>query len=180
MTEGTQNAKDGAAAMRGILIEKVTVNIGVGAPGDKLEQAKSLLERLADGRQPVETHARRRDPVFKLRKGLPIGTKVTLRGDAAKSFLEKALIAKRRVLKGSNFDRQGNFAFGVHEYIDFPGAKYDPAIAMFGFDVCVSLGRPGRRITLRKLRSSPIGRKQRISRDEAIEFAKSALNVKVE
>jgi len=169
-----------ANKMREILIEKVTVNIGVGAPGDKLEQAKSLLERLADGRQPVETHARRRDPVFKLRKGLPIGTKVTLRGEEAKSFLEKALIAKRRVLKQSNFDKQGNFAFGVHEYIDFPGAKYDPAIAMFGFDVCVSLGRPGRRITLRKLRPASVGKTHRISKDEAIEFARSALNVKIE
>jgi large subunit ribosomal protein L5 len=169
-----------ANKMREILIEKVTVNIGVGAPGDKLEQAKSLLERLVGGKQPVETHARRRDPVFKLRKGMPIGTKVTLRGEEAKSFLDKALIAKRRVLKQTNFDKQGNFAFGVHEYIDFPGAKYDPAIAMFGFDICVSLGRPGRRVTLRKLRSTPIGKNHRITKDEAIEFARSALNVKIE
>ncbi len=91
-----------------------------------MSRRKASLERLADGRKPVETHARRRDPVFKLRKGLPIGTKVTLRGDEAKAFLEKAFTAKRRVLKQSNFDKQGNFAFGVHEYIDFPGAKYDP------------------------------------------------------
>jgi large subunit ribosomal protein L5 len=166
--------------MREILVEKVTVNIGVGAPGDKLEQAKTLLERLADGRKPVETHARRRDPVFKLRKGLPIGTKVTLRGDEAKSFLDKALTAKRRVLRQSNFDKQGNLAFGVHEYIDFPGAKYDPAIAMFGFDVCVSLSRRGRRVMLRKLRPAAVGKRHRVSRDEAMEFAKSTLNVKVE
>jgi large subunit ribosomal protein L5 len=166
--------------MKEILIEKVTVNIGVGAPGDKLEQAKTLLERLADGRMPVETHARRRDPVFKLRKGQPIGTKVTLRGGDAKAFLEKALIAKRKVLKESNFDRGGNFAFGVHEYIDFPGAKYDPAIAMFGFDVCVSLSRRGRRVSLRKLRPGSVGKKHRISREEAMEFARNALGAKVE
>jgi len=166
--------------MRGILIEKVTVNIGVGAPGDKLEQAKGLLERLADGRKPVETHARRRDPVFKLRKGMPIGTKVTLRGEAAKSFLDKALIAKRRVLRESNFDMQGNFAFGIHEYIDFPGAKYDPEIAMFGFDICVSLSRKGRRVSHRKLRPGDVGKSHRITRDEAMDFAKNALNVKVE
>jgi large subunit ribosomal protein L5 len=169
-----------ANKMREILIEKVTVNIGVGAPGEKLEQAKGLLGRLADGRTPVETHARRRDPVFKLRKGMPIGTKVTLRGDAAKSFLEKALSAKRRVLRESNFDNQGNFAFGVHEYIDFPGAKYDPDIAMFGFDICVSLSRRGRRVSARRLRSKPVGRAHRISRDEAMEFAKNTLSVKVE
>ncbi len=180
MTSETQNPKPGNGAMREILIEKVTVNIGVGQPGDRLEQAKTLLGRLADGRSPVETHARRRDPVFKLRKGLAIGTKVTLRGEEAKSFLEKALIAKRRVLKSSNFDKQGNFAFGVHEYIDFPGAKYDPSIAMFGFDVCVSLSRRGRRVALRKLRPASVGRGHRVTKDEAMDFAKSALNVKVE
>lgn len=166
--------------MREILIEKVTVNIGVGAPGDKLEQAKTLIERLADGKTPVETYARRRDPVFKLRKGLPIGAKVTLRGQDAKAFLEKALIAKRKVLKQSNFDKQGNFAFGVHEYIDFPGAKYDPAIAMFGFDVCVSLARRGRRVAIRKLRPAPVGIRHRITKDEAMEFAKNTFSVRVE
>lgn len=65
-------------SMREILVEKVTVNIGVGAPGEKLDQAKTLLNRLTGGKTPVETQAKKRDPVFKLRKGLPIGTKVTL------------------------------------------------------------------------------------------------------
>lgn len=166
--------------MREILIEKVTVNIGVGAPGEKLDNAKALLERLTEGKTPVETHARRRDPVFKLRKGLPIGAKVTLRGEGARTFLDKALAAKRRVLKASNFDRSGNFAFGVHEYIDFPGAKYDPSIDMFGFDICVSLSRKGRRVSLRKLRPAPVGSRHRITREEAMEFAKSSFNVKIE
>jgi large subunit ribosomal protein L5 len=168
------------ADMREILINKVTVNIGVGAPGEKLDQAKGLLSRLTSERVPVETLARRRDPVFKLRKGLPIGTKVTLRGDEAKVFLEKALAAKRKVLKESNFDKQGNFAFGVHEYIDFPGAKYDPGIAMFGFDVCVSLARRGGRVSVRRLRPAKIGNAHRISREEAMEFMKGQFNVKIE
>ena len=168
------------ADMREIIIDKVTVNIGVGAPGDKLEQAKTLLSRLTEGRKPIETTARKRDPVFKLRKGLPIGAKVTLRGTSAKSFLDKALSAKRRQLKESNFDKQGNFAFGVHEYIDFPGAKYDPAIAMFGFDVCVSLGRRGRRVSLRRLRPGSVGSRHRITKEEAMQFAKDALSVRLE
>ncbi len=167
-------------AMRKILIEKVTVNIGVGAPGDRLENAKGLISRLTGDRKPVETTAKRREPVFKLRKGMPIGTKVTLRGADASSFLEKALIARRKTLKESNFDRQGNFAFGVPEYIDFPGAKYDPAIGMFGFDVCVSLVRPGRRVTVRRLRAASIGKRHRIGREEAMEFVKGAFGVKFE
>ena len=68
----------------------------------------------------------------------------------------------------------------IHEYIDFPGAKYDPGIAMFGFDVCVSLSRKGRRIALRKLRPSSVGKSHRVTKEEAMEFAKSALNVKLE
>ncbi|MDD5339875.1 MAG: 50S ribosomal protein L5 [Candidatus ainarchaeum sp.] len=168
------------SSMRDILIEKVTVNIGVGAPGERLDHAKGLLSRLAGNRKPVETVAKRREPVFKLRKGMAIGTKVTLRGGDAKSFLEKAFAARRKMIKESNFDKQGNFAFGVPEYIDFPGAKYDPAIGMFGFDVCVSLVRPGRRVSLRRLRPATIGKGHRISREEAMEFVKSSFGVKIE
>ena len=166
--------------MRDILIEKVVVNIGVGQPGDILDNAKDLLSRLADGRKPIETKAKRREPTFKLRKDLPIGTKVTLRGDSAKSFLEKALVAKRKVLSKSNFDRQGNLAFGVHEYIDFPGVKYDPSMEMYGFDVCVSLARKGNRVKHRMLRTAKIGKKHRISKDEAIEFVEKNFGVKFE
>lgn len=166
--------------MREILIDKVTVNIGVGEPGTTLDAARELLGRLAEGRKPVETHAKRREPVFKLRKGLAIGTKVTLRGEDAKAFLEKALTAKRKTLKLSNFDKQGNFAFGVHEYIDFPGVKYDPTIAMFGFDVCVSLTRRGARVSRRRLRPAKVGKKHRVTKEEATEYAKENFGVKFE
>jgi len=166
--------------MREIIIEKVTVNIGVGEPGEKLDQAKDLLSRIAEDRKPIETQAKRREPAFKLRKGLSIGSKVTLRDAAAKSFLEKALTARRKTLKESNFDRQGNFAFGIREYIDFPGVKYDPSIPMFGFDVCVSLTRRGRRVSVRKLRPAVIGKKHRITKEEAMEFVKNAFDVKFE
>lgn len=166
--------------MREIFIEKITVNIGVGEPGETLDHARELLGRLAGGRTTVETRAKRREPAFKLRKDLPIGTKVTLRGDEAKAFLEKALLAKRKTLKTTNFDRQGNFSFGVHEYIDFPGVKYDPSMPMFGFDVCVSLTRKGRRVTLRKLRPGRIGKGHRISKEEAMEYATASFGVKFE
>jgi large subunit ribosomal protein L5 len=166
--------------MKEILIEKVTVNIGVGQPGENLDHARDLLSRLSGGRKVVETHAKRREPTFKLRKGLAIGAKVTIRGPDAKEFLEKALTAKRKVLKLSNFDKQGNFSFGVHEYIDFPGVKYDPSMPVFGFDVCVSLTRKGRRVTLRRLRPAKVGKNQRIPKEEAIEFLKTSFGVTVE
>lgn len=166
--------------MREITIEKVTVNIGVGEPGERLDGAKDLLSRLSEGAKPVETHAKKRQPSFRLRKGLAIGTKMTLRGEGASAFLEKALAAKRKALSVRNFDRQGSFSFGVHEYIDFPGVKYNPDVEMYGFDVCVSLVRPGKRVMLRKLRSAKIGKRHRISKEEAVDFVKERFGVKVE
>ncbi|HID73089.1 TPA: 50S ribosomal protein L5, partial [Candidatus Micrarchaeota archaeon] len=157
-----------------------TVNIGVGSPGERLDYAKQLISRLAGDRTPITTTARRREPVFKLRKGLPIGVKVTLRGKPASEFLEKAFAAKRKVINKRNFDREGNFSFGVAEYIDFPGVKYDPEIGMFGFDVCVTMKRRGKRVTQRKLRNAKLGNKHKISKDEAIAFVQDKFGVTVE
>lgn len=165
--------------MKEIMIEKVTVNIGVGAPGERLDYAKDLIKKLS-GRTPVETTAKRREPVFKLRKGLPIGAKVTLRKSPAKDFLDKALTARRKILSERNFDRTGNFSFGIAEYIDFPGVKYDPTIGMFGFDVAVTLIRRGKRVETRRIAKSKVGTKHKVSKDDAIEFAKSVLNAKIE
>lgn len=165
--------------MKEIMIEKVTVNIGVGAPGERLDFAKDLIKKLS-GRTPIETTAKRREPVFKLRKGLPIGAKVTLRKSSARDFLDKALSARRRVLSEGNFDRTGNFSFGIAEYIDFPGVKYDPAIGMFGFDVAVTLLRRGKRVETRRIAKSKVGKRHRVSKEDAIGFAKSELNAKIE
>jgi len=165
--------------MREILIDKVTVNIGVGSPGEKLDNAKELLRRLTN-HVPVETLARRREPAFKIRPGMPIGVKVTLRGKEAGDFIEKALAAKKRILSAKNFDKFGNVSFGIAEYIDFPGAKYDPSMGMYGFDVCVTLKRRGRRVAERKLKIAKIGKSHRITKEEAIEFLKSKFNAKIE
>ena len=165
--------------MREIRVEKVTVNIGVGSPGERLDYAKELLEKLSGGK-PIETIAKKRNPVFKLRVGMPIGTKVTLRGKKAKEFLDKALTSRKRVLKPQCFDKTGNFSFGVPEYIDFPGAKYDPKIGMFGFDVCVTLGRRGTRVETRRIKKSRLGKAHRIAKADAMEFAKSSFNAKIE
>ncbi len=167
-------------SMKEIFIEKVTVNMGVGQPGERLENAKNLLSKLSGNRKPIETLARKRDPVFKLRKGLPIGVKVTMRGKGVKEFVEKAFIARRRPVSPTNFDKEGNLSFGVPEYIDFPGSKYDPTIGMFGFDVSVTLARKGKRVSLRHMHNSKIGKLHRITKEEGMEFIKSNFNVKIE
>ncbi len=165
--------------MQDVRIEKVTVNIGVGQPGERLDNAEKLLEEIT-GAKPIRTLAKKRNPVFKLRKGLPIGVKVTLRKEKAIEFLKKAFAAVKNKIKRSNFDNNGNLSFGIKEYIDFPGVKYKPEIGMFGFDVCVTLEKPGYRVKKRKIAKSKVGKRQKVKVDEAIEFIKNMFNVEVE
>ena len=113
---------------------------------------------------------RLRNPTFKIKKGDNIGTKVTLRGKDAAEFLKKALEVPDNALGERSFDDNGNVAFGVREYIDFPGAKYDPKIGMLGFDVCITLVKKGVRVSRRKIAPARIPRKQRVGRGEAQDF----------
>jgi len=155
--------------MQTVKLEKVTLNIGAGEGGEKLQNAKKLLENISASK-PVITKAKKREPTFKMRKGDPIGVKVTLRGEAAKDVLKRALESRDLYLPGTSFDNYGNVSFGVKEYIDFPGIKYDPKIGMLGFDVCVTMKKAGKRIGLRKIRASKPHRKQRVSSQEAQEY----------
>ena len=165
--------------MREIIIDKVTVNAGVGQPGEALDNAKELLGKLT-GKKVVLTRAKKRNPTFKLRAGDEIGAKTTLRGKDAYDFIDKALSARKRLLSEGNFDKTGNFAFGIPEYIDFPGARYDPKIGMLGFEVAVTLGRKGYCISRRRRKKAKVGKAHVITKEEGMEFAKSRLNAKVE
>ncbi len=164
--------------MKNISIDKVVVNIGIGSAGEHLENSKEFLSKLT-GKKPILTKTNDRNPTWGLRRGLNIGTKVTLRGDDATSFLEKSFEAEGNKLKKTSFDKRGNFSFGVREYIDFPGVKYDPQLGMLGFDVCVSLKRPGYRVSKRKIQKSKPGKKHIITVDEAINFVTDNFKVKI-
>jgi large subunit ribosomal protein L5 len=163
--------------MRDVVVDKVTLNIGVGHAGAELENAKVLLERLS-GSKAIETLAKVRNPVFHIKKGDPIGAKTTLRGSNAIDFVKKALKTKDYKLSKKCFDSYGNFSFGVAEYIEFPGAKYDPKIGMIGFDVCISLKRRGGWRVLRKRHAkSNISKSHRLTKNDGIEFASKTLGV---
>ena len=166
-------------AMREVIVDKVTLNIGVGTAGQELENAKGLLERLS-GAKAVPTHAKVRNPVFRIKKGDIIGTKATLRGPSAIEFVTKALKVKAFTLPSRSFDKEGNFSFGVPEYIEFPGAKYDAQIGMLGFDVCVTLRRRGFRVCKRRRAKARVSRSHRLKQEDGIEFAKGAFGIKVE
>ena len=163
--------------MRQIRIEKVTLNIGVKQPQDA-EKAYKLLEMITN-RKPVYTIATKRARTFKVRRGLPIGAKVTLRKKDAEEILKKLLAAKDYKLKASNFDEFGNFGFGIEEYLDIPGMKYDPSIGVMGLDVFVNLERPGYRVKRRKYHRSKIGKNHLITKEEGINFIKEKFGVEI-
>jgi len=165
--------------MREIKIEKVVLNIGVGEGGDKLAKAESILEKIT-GRKPTRTYARKTIREWNVKRGMPIGCKVTLRGKTAEEVLDKLLQAVDRKLKASSFDDAGNFSFGIKEHIDIPGCKYEPEIGIVGLDVCVSLCRPGYRIRDRKRLARPIPKSHRVTKEEAIEFISKKFNVRVD
>ncbi|MEK6828050.1 MAG: 50S ribosomal protein L5, partial [Nanoarchaeota archaeon] len=135
--------------MKNIRIEKVTLNIGAGKDQARLEKGLVLLNAVTNA-TPIKTITSKRIQEWGLRPGLPIGCKLTLRKDRAIKMLPRLLVAIDNKLREKQFDNNGNIAFGIHEYIEIPGVKYDPKIGIMGFEVCVTLERPGYRIKRRR------------------------------
>jgi large subunit ribosomal protein L5 len=126
-------------------LEKIVINMGVGeAAGDqkKLDAAVGELA-LISGQKPVKTIAKKAIAGFKIRAGLPIGTKVTLRRARMYEFLDRLVtIALPRVrdfrgMSGKGFDGRGNFAMGLKEQIIFPEIAYDKVDAVRGMDIVI-------------------------------------------
>ncbi len=163
--------------MRRIVLDKLTLNIGAGEAGPGLEKGKALLAKLSQ-KKVVTTYSIKRS-TFGGAKGRPIGAKVTVRGQEAMELIRKLLEAKENRLKPGQFDRQGNVSFGIAEYIHIPGIKYDPDIGIIGFDVCLTLKRPGFRVSRRRLRPRRIGRSHRITPDDAQKWMKDNFQIKV-
>jgi len=165
--------------MREITVTKVTVNMGIGPEQNEMKTGQKIIEKITNSKS-VQTKCKVRQPKWGIRPGLPIGLKVTLRGEKAEEFLKRALEAKDKALSTKCFDNQGNFGFGIHEYIDLPGIKYDPALGVKGFDVLVTLERPGYRVKRRKIRNKKVGAKHLIPKAEAMEFMKEKFGVVLE
>ena len=124
-------------------LEKIVLNMGVGeaaADQKKLDAAVAEMA-LISGQKPVKTVAKKAIAGFKIRKGLPIGCKVTLRSARMYEFLDRLVtIALPRVrdfrgVTGKGFDGRGNFAMGVREQIIFPEIVYDKVDAIRGMDI---------------------------------------------
>ena len=127
-------------------IEKITLNMGVGEGSqDKKKVTTALAEmELIAGQKPVVTKAKKSIAGFKLREGMPIGVKVTLRGAQMYEFIDRLVtIAMPRIrdfrgLNPNSFDGRGNFAMGLKEQIIFPEISYDAIDVVRGMDVIVT------------------------------------------
>lgn len=163
--------------MKRIEIEKITLNIGAGKDLKRLEKGILLLKHIT-GIEPMKTITKKRIPSWGLRPGLPIGCKITIRNkQIIKDLLTRFLKGKGNNLEETQFDTNGNIAFGIPEYIDVPGVQYTPDVGIMGFQVCVTLKRPGFRVKTKKLRKGKIKKIHRISKDESIEFMKKEFQI---
>jgi large subunit ribosomal protein L5 len=126
-------------------LDKIVINMGVGAATADSKKLKSAMDALTaiSGQKPVATKARKSIAAFKLREGMNIGCKVTLRKDMMYEFLDRLVtIALPRVkdfrgLNGKSFDGRGNYAMGIKEHIVFPEINYDQIDQIWGMDIIV-------------------------------------------
>ncbi len=127
-------------------LDKIVLNMGI---GEAVNDSKKVQSAIADltkiaGQKPVPTKARNSIAGFKLREGMVVGAKVTLRKDRMYEFLDRLItIALPRVkdfrgLKPTSFDGRGNYAMGLKEHIVFPEINYDQIDQMWGMDIIVA------------------------------------------
>ena len=126
-------------------LEKIVINMGVGEAVADSKKIKSAVNEMAliAGQQPVVTKAKKSVATFKLREGMPVGCKVTLRRERMYEFLDRLVtIALPRVrdfrgLSGKSFDGRGNYAMGLKEQIVFPEIDYDTVDEIRGLDIII-------------------------------------------
>lgn len=127
-------------------LAKITVNMGLGDVSDQRERVRRAKEQLAvmTGQEPVVTEAKRSIAGFNIRKGDPVGLKVTLRGERMYAFLERLIsVVIPRIkdfsgLSPSSFDGDGNFSMGLEEQVTFPEIEVDAVQDVQGLDVCIT------------------------------------------
>jgi large subunit ribosomal protein L5 len=126
-------------------LDKIVLNMGVGEAVKDTKKVKNAAEELSliAGQKAVITHARKSIASFRVREEMPLGVKVTLRGDRMYEFLDRLItIALPRVrdfrgVKGTSFDGRGNYAMGLKEHIVFPEIDFDKVDEVLGMDIII-------------------------------------------
>ena len=124
-------------------LEKVTINMGLGEAKDNAKVMESAVEEIAliSGQKPVITKAKKSIANFKVRQGMPVGAKVTLRGDNMYEFVDKLFnisLPRVRDFKGvskNSFDGRGNYSMGIKEQLIFPEINYDKVETIKGMNI---------------------------------------------
>ncbi len=164
--------------MKRISIDKVVVNIGVGEAGERLVKAAQVLEMLTD-RKTVQTLSNTTNKDLGIRKEMPIGVKVTLRGEEALDFFKRAMWVRQNRIASYSFDHEGNCSFGISDYTDFEGMRYDPQIGIFGLSIAVVFARPGKRVQLRRHARHRIPKRHRTTVEEIQQLLTEEYDVEV-
>ncbi len=126
-------------------VKKVVINMGLGEAVSNVKVIDAAVEELSAiaGQKPVVTRAKKSEAAFKLRAGMPIGCKVTLRGERMYEFLDRLLsvalprIRDFRGVPAKSFDGRGNYALGIREQLIFPEISYEKVDMTRGMDICV-------------------------------------------
>lgn len=134
------------SVMQAPKIDKITINMGVGEAKDNAKFLESAVEEMAliSGQKPVTTKAKKSVSNFKIREGMAIGCKVTLRGEKMYEFLDKLVnisLPRVRDFRGvskTSFDGRGNYALGIKEQLIFPEINYDKIDKLRGMDIIIT------------------------------------------
>lgn len=133
------------SVMQAPKIEKIVINMGVGDAVQNSKALDSAVEELGaiTGQKPVVTRAKKSIAGFRLREGMPIGAKVTLRGERMYEFLDKLVsvslprVRDFRGISKKSFDGRGNYTLGVKEQLIFPEIDYDKVSKVRGMDIVI-------------------------------------------
>ena len=127
-------------------LSHITINMGIGDAKDNPKKLESAVNEmtLISGQKPVTTRSKKDISNFKIRKGFPVGCKVTIRGDRMYDFLERLIsiaLSRTRDFRGlsfKSFDKRGNYSFGIKEQIIFTEINYDKIDSVRGMDINIS------------------------------------------
>jgi len=162
--------------MREIEIEKMVLNCG--GIGDKLEKSVKLLEMITK-RKIKRLKSTRRIPAFAIAPGKESGCKVTIRDqEKIKNLLERFFAVLENEISGKKIT-ENHFAFGIPEYIEIPGLEYDRDVGILGFEVDIVFKRKGKRVKMKKIKRGKYPQKQRVTKQEIIDFLKKNFGMEI-
>lgn len=170
-----QAEKKGENPMRRIFVEKVVLSVG--GTEDNLKKGAKLLEYLTQRKSQIIA-SRKRIPDFEVSPGLEVGARVTLRSNEAIKILRQLLGAIDNTIEKQQI-KPNHFSFGIHEYIEIPGAEYKREIGIRGLNVSVVFARAGKRVARKKIKSGKYPKKQEVQEDEIIKFMEKEFKTKI-